>query len=204
MTPSDQTNRDRRAAQRRQQAKDAAIDASLVTRLKERDEEALSQLYDRHATTVYSVAMSILRDPGLAEDVTHDAFITLWSQPDRYDPSLGRFAPWFYRVARNRSIDIIRRHGREVIPEEPVLFDLSLSDSNPGPDESTLLSAEAELVREAVRQLPSAQRELIELAYFTGMTQAEMSDRLDIPLGTVKTRIRTGMRRLRSLLDGHD
>lgn len=136
MTSPDEPTRDRRAEQRRQQVRDAAVDAVLVTRLHQRDEDALAELYDRHATTVYSVAMSILRDPGRAEDVTHDVFITLWSHPERYDPGVGRFAPWFYRVARNRSIDVIRRQRREVYPEEPAMFDLTLPDSNPEPDEA--------------------------------------------------------------------
>jgi RNA polymerase sigma-70 factor (ECF subfamily) len=189
------------AVARQLAADDAARDASLVARVSRGEHAALGELYDCHGSTVYSIALSILRDPGRAEDVTQDVFVTLWTQPERYNPDVGRFAPWFYRVARNRSIDIIRQRRREVMPDEPAVFDLMLGASDDSPADDVVLSSEAARVRAALRELPDEQRSLIELAYFGGYTQSQMAERLDIPLGTIKTRVRTGLRRLRELLD---
>lgn len=150
---------------------------------------------------MYSVALSVLRDPKAAEDVTQDVFVTLWTQPDRFNPDIGRFAPWFYRVARNRSIDIIRQRKREVMPDEPAVFDLMLGASDDSPADDVVERSQADRVRAALRELPDEQRRLIELAYFGGLTQSQMSSHLNIPLGTIKTRVRTGLHRLRELLE---
>lgn len=190
------------ATDRRAAADAAAADRSLIARIRDGDHTALAELYDRHGKTVYSIALSILRDPGRAEDVTQDVFITLWTQPERYNPEIGRFAPWFYRVARNRAIDIIRQRRREVMPEEPAVFDLMLGASDDSPLDAAVARSQAERVRAALGELPEDERTLIELAYFGGLTQSQMAKRLDIPLGTIKTRVRTGLRRLRELLDG--
>lgn len=191
-----------RAAERRRAAEEAAHDAALVRRVSRGDHAALGELYDRHGARVYAIALAILSDASRAEDVTQDVFITLWTQPDRYDPGVGRFAPWFYRVARNRAIDVIRQRRREVMPEEPAIFDLMLGASDESPADDAILNSEAARVRAALRELPEEQRTLIELAYFSGYTQSQMADQLGIPLGTVKTRVRAGLRRLRELLDG--
>lgn len=185
-------------------AKQAAIDATLVEQVRAGSEDALAQLYDRHATTVYSIAIGLLRDQSRAEDVTHDVFITLWQHPDRYNPAVGRFAPWFYRVARNRTIDVLRQRRREVNPAESEVFEATLADSGPSPSEVILSQADAQRVRQALTRLSDDQRRLIELAYFSGMTQSEMAEKLDIPLGTVKTRVRTGLRRLRAILEAEE
>lgn len=153
---------------------------------------------------VYSIALSILREPTLAEDVAQDVFVGLWRQPERYNPALGRFAPWFYRVTRNRAIDILRQKRREFVPTQDGLFEVILADPNPSPGEVAELRSEAERVRVALGALPAELRQLIELAYFGGLTQSEMAERLGVPLGTVKTRVRTGLRRLRELLESTD
>lgn len=197
---SPESSQERTLARRRAEA-EAARDAALVEQVRRGRQEALSELYDRHATTVYSIALNVLKDPGRAEDVTHDVFLRLWTQPDRYDPSVGRFAPWFYRVARNRSIDVIRQRRRELRPEEPQVFELTLPDSAPKPDEAVVANDEADRVRAALQTLPDNQRELLELAYFSGMTQSQMAEYLNIPLGTIKTRVRTGLRHLRAILE---
>lgn len=191
-----------RAAERRRAAEEAALDAALVRRVIQGDHAALGQLYDRHGARVYAIALAILNDVGRAEDVTQDVFMTLWTQPDRYDPAVGRFAPWFYRVARNRAIDVFRQRRREIMPDEPAIFDLMIGPSGESPADDAVQNSEAARVRAALRQLPDEQRALIELAYFGGYTQTQMADQLGIPLGTVKTRVRTGLRRLRELLDG--
>lgn len=198
---SDQISRDNRAIERQHAAEEAAIDVRLVGRVSDGDHAALADLYDRHGTTVYSIALSVLKDPKSAEDVTQDVFVTLWTQPDRYNPDIGRFAPWFYRVARNRSIDIIRQRRREVMPDEPAVFDLMLGASDDSPSDDVVERSQADRVRSALRELPEEQRKLIELAYFSGLTQSQMSSELGIPLGTIKTRVRTGLRRLRDILD---
>jgi RNA polymerase sigma-70 factor, ECF subfamily len=198
---SDRGDHDARAIERRKAADDAVVDRELVARVSMGDHTALSTLYDRHGGMVYSIALSILRDPGNAEDVAQDVFITLWTQPDRYNPDIGRFAPWFYRVARNRSIDVIRQRRREVMPADAAVFDLMLGPSDDSPSDTVVERSQAERVRAALVDLPEDQRALIELAYFGGLTQSQMSDHLDIPLGTIKTRVRTGLRRLRDLLE---
>jgi RNA polymerase sigma-70 factor (ECF subfamily) len=181
---------------------DGLADPALVSRLSRGDQAALAVIYDRHASVVYSIAINVLRDPELAQDVTHDVFINLWSQPDRYNPSIGPFAPWFYRVARNRAIDVIRRRNREVQASEPQVFELTLSDNDPLPSELAVERAEAARVRAALATLPDEQRVLLELAYFGGLSQSQMAEKLDLPLGTVKTRVRTALRRLRDMLEG--
>lgn len=198
----DQSPANARAIERQTAARDAEIDARLVDRVSNGDHDALAELYDRHGATAYSIALSILHDSGRAEDVTQDVFVTLWTQPDRYNPEVGRFAPWFYRVTRNRSIDIVRQRRREVMPEEPAVFDLMLGASGDSPPDDVINRSQAERVRAALSELPEEQRTLIELAYFGGLTQSQMASRLDIPLGTIKTRVRNGLRQLRDLLNG--
>jgi RNA polymerase sigma-70 factor (ECF subfamily) len=118
-------------------------DAALVERVRHGDRAAFSTLYERHSSMVYSIALAILREPALAEDVAQDAFVALWRQPDRYNPAIGRFAPWFYRVARNRAIDIVRQKRREVFPDQDVLFEVILPDHEPGPADLAELRSEA-------------------------------------------------------------
>lgn len=202
MTKSGSTSRkSARALERREATEEAAIDRDLVARVRDGDHPALASLYDRHGSTIYSIALSILRDPARAEDVTQDVFVTLWTQPHRYDSNVGRFAPWIYRVARNRSIDIIRQRKREVMPDEPAIFDLMLGASDDSPSDTVVARSEANRVRAALRELPDEQRKLIELAYFGGLTQSQMSRQLDIPLGTIKTRVRNGLRKLREIIE---
>lgn len=183
---------------------DDSADAVLVERVRRKDRDAFDLLYERHSSMVYSIAISILRQPELAEDVAQDVFVALWRQPERYNPLLGRFAPWFYRVARNRAIDIVRQKRREIPQGEDGIFEAVLPDSDPEPADIAVLRSEATRVRVALSSLPPEQRQLIELAYFGGLTQNEMSERLNVPLGTVKTRVRTGLRRLRELLEQPD
>ena len=190
-----------RAIARQDAADNAAIDAALARRLIDGDHAALGEIYDRHGSTVYSIALSILHNPQAAEDVAQDVFVTLWNRPERYNPEIGRFAPWFYRVARNRAIDVVRQRRREVMPEDPAVFDLMLGPSEDAPASAVVERSEAQRVRSALSELPDEQRMLIELAYFGGLTQSQMANRLDIPLGTIKTRVRTGLLRLREMLN---
>jgi RNA polymerase sigma-70 factor (ECF subfamily) len=189
------------AASREAEREQGIEDAALVARLRQRDEQALAALYDRHSATVYSIALAILREPTRAEDVTQDVFLTLWTQPERFDPARGRFAPWCYRIARNRAIDLIRQRRREVQPREAAVFELMLGASGDAPEAEVVGRAEARRVRQALTALVPEQRQVVELAYFEGMTQSQMAEQLGIPLGTIKTRVRTALLRLRELLE---
>jgi len=171
-----------------------------------RDDYAFAVLYDRYADLVYSAALRVLADAQLAEDVTQDVFVRLWRRPESFISARGRFLTWFMSVTRNRAIDEIRalgrRHRREAPQPDDSESDTCLRIAAPGDD--PLIEAELhELsvrVRAAVSELPRDQRRALELAYFGGLTQQEISELSHEPLGTIKTRIRLGMQKLRRSL----
>jgi RNA polymerase sigma-70 factor, ECF subfamily len=177
-------------------------DEVLVQRLLARDAEAFARLYDRHADLVYSVALRVLADTALAEDIAQDVFLRLWRTPAAYDAGRGRFVSWLVSVARNRAVDEVRMRGRrrlrEIgehdVGEEPV--DVRAED----PQLAAQVQAERLAVRRALALLPEEQRVALELAYFSGLTQQEIAQRLNQPLGTVKTRTRLAMKKLRAVL----
>jgi RNA polymerase sigma-70 factor, ECF subfamily len=171
-------------------------DRALMRRVVERDEAALTALYDRYAPVVNGLARSILRDPALAEEATHDVFLRLWQQPSVYDPARGTFAGWLLRVARNRAIDLLRRRREE--PESTAGMEVAswIADPEPGPEEQALAGLHRDEVRRALETLTSDHRQLLELAYMTGLSQSQIAQRLDRPLGTVKSQIRAAMSRL--------
>ena len=166
--------------------------------------DALEQLYDRYSTLVYSVALRVLHDQGLAEDMTQEVFLRLWRRPRMYDPSRGRFVSWLMSVTRNRSIDEQRRRARRQREEDgdgEAIEAVQSADRFDDPAAVAALDDERTAVRRAVEQLPPAQRRVIELAYFAGLTQAEIAEQTSTPIGTVKTRVRLAMRKLRDALD---
>lgn len=179
-------------------------DEELVARVGAGDERAFEQLYDRYADLVYSVALRILADPALAQDVAQEVFLRFWRAPGRYDAGRGRFGNWLMSVTRNRAVDEVRMRGRrrqrEVAPlpvaEDPP--DGQAAD----PVLNATLAAERAAVRRALRCLPQEQRTALELAYFGGLTQQEIAELLQQPLGTVKTRTRLAMKKLRLALAG--
>ena len=152
---------------------------------------------------MYSTALRVLRDTQLAEDVSQEIFVRLWRKPQSYVAERGRFLTWLISVTRNRAVDEVRSRGRrqrhETASPEEQERELPASDSI-DPALNAQLAEQARIVRAALAELPPEQREIIELAYFGGLTQQEISDRLDQPLGTVKTRIRLGMQKLRAAL----
>ncbi len=178
-------------------------DAELVAALAANEVTALEQLYDRYSALVFSIALRVLHDHSLAEDVTQEVFLRLWRQPASFDPQRGRFISWVSSVARNRALDelrkLTRRRGAEDQTEEVVL-DLPDESRGEDPQEEAILGEERVRVRAALAELPPAQRQVIELAYFSGLTQVEIADRTGDPLGTIKTRVRLGMRKLREAL----
>jgi RNA polymerase sigma-70 factor (ECF subfamily) len=179
-------------------------DQELIEQIRhDRDQRAMAALYDRYSRPVYSLAFHMLRDPRGAEDVVQDVFLGFWQRPFTYIESRGAFGPWILRVTRNRAIDVIRKRSRERSPgsdEAAALFEERIVDPDPEPGEQVWTQAVAHQVRAAMQQLNDAQRQVIELAYFTGMTQSEMADHLGIPLGTIKTRVRTALRRLSDIM----
>jgi RNA polymerase sigma-70 factor (ECF subfamily) len=166
-----------------------------MERVRARDADAFEMLYDRYHRLVYGVAMRVLGDPVGAEDVTQAVFLKIWSTPALFHE--GNFGAWIARIARNRAFDVARSRARQETGSVP--------ESLPAADaleDTALAHLDGERVRQALTQLPPEQREPIELGFFGGITQDQIARRTGLPLGTVKTRIRTGLRRLRNLLEG--
>jgi len=180
----------------------SAKDEELMAWLATRDIEAFEALYDRYGTLVYSTALRVVGDVHLAEDISQEVFLRIWRHPDRYEPGRGRFAPWLLSVTRNGAVDAVRSRGRrrrhELVSEQPER-DLPADD---GPDPALMaeLADQRQRIRRALANLPAEQRQTIEMAYFGGYTQQEIAALLSEPLGTVKTRIRLGMQKLRVFL----
>jgi RNA polymerase sigma-70 factor, ECF subfamily len=178
------------------------VDRTLLARMAQGDGDALAQLYDRHARPVYSLAVRILRDGRDAEDVVQEVFTQAWRQASRYTATRGPAGAWLSTLTRSRAIDRLR--ARRARPERASddAAATALIDASP-PIEHQLLSAEqVARVRAALDDLPLLQRVAIELAYFEGLSHVEIADRLEQPLGTVKTRIRLAMGKLREMLGG--
>ena len=184
------------------------IDLGLLHRIAVRDETALAQLYDRHSRLAYSVIVRILRSSSDAEDVLQETFLRVWTRAETYDAVLGSPAAWLVRIARNRAIDRLRAMrvraavaGDPVVKvngEAPRLVEAATRDT---PETALQGDTMARVVRSALATLTPVQRELIEAAYFEGCTHTELSTRFALPLGTVKTRIRTGLMALRDRLE---
>lgn len=182
-------------------ARTTADDQAALERMARGDQAGLAEIYDRHGRLVYSLALRIVRDRGDAEDVTQDVFVQAWRQASRFDTTRGNVAAWLLTMARSRAIDLIRR--RRVRPQ-PGADDMVMEtkDASPAPDVQFEWVQRAEVIQEAMGALPLLQRLAIELAFFEGLTQAEIAEQLEVPLGTVKTRIRQGLLKLRDRLAG--
>ena len=185
----------------------SGVDVGLLQRIAGRDEAALAELYDRHSRLAYSVIMRILRNPSDAEDVLQETFVRVWSRADTYDALLGSPAMWLTRIARNRAIDRLRarRASGNVAVEAAVQPGAAPRSEQPATRNTpeTVLEDQtiADAVRTALASLTPAQRALIEAAFFEGYTHAELATRFGMPLGTVKTRIRTGLTAMRGRLE---
>ncbi len=180
------------------QAKRRAEDAQLLARIVDRDERAVEALYARYAGPLYSLAYQVTRAERFAQDVVQEVFVALWRDASRFDPAKGAVAPWLFSLARHKAIDLVRREAN--IRKRTADVDLELREADDDVDHETWLSYRRERVHAAIEELSPIQREALELAFFHGLTHVEVSERLDIPLGTAKTRIRSALLRLREIL----
>jgi RNA polymerase sigma-70 factor (ECF subfamily) len=172
-------------------------DLALLERIRDRDEAALLLLYDRYAGFVFTVALRIVGDRALAEEVMQDTFLRCWEGAATYRAASGRVVGWLVGIARNRAIDTLRsRQHQGRLREQHALLETSATSAH-DLDEAWALQ---QTVRDALASLPAAQRHVVELACYGGLTQVEIAQRLGEPLGTIKTRSRTALERLRQLL----
>jgi RNA polymerase sigma-70 factor (ECF subfamily) len=178
-------------------------DEELILRIAGAEQDAVRVLYARYGRLVFSIALHVLGDEPAAEEVTQDVFLRVWEKAGTYDPGKSRPATWLSRIARNRAIDMLREARARGEHLKAVQDELSEDPGrgSPGPAESMELSGQREQVREAVAALPESQRRALTLAFFQGLTHREIAERLGEPLGTVKTRIREAMRRMREQLE---
>jgi RNA polymerase sigma-70 factor (ECF subfamily) len=176
-------------------------DTALIVLIARRDEGALSVLYDRYNRLAFSLAVRIVGDRALAEEITADSFVNVWRAAGSFSAERGRFVTWLMSVVRHRAIDELRRLN--VRPEgSAVELDEALkATAHPDSvDDMFDLNRRREAVRSALAGLPGPQREVLELAYFGGLTQQEIAEKTGTPLGTVKTRMRLGLLKMREAL----
>ena len=175
-------------------------DLSLVRRIAGGDESALAALYDGWAQTVYSMVAHLLKDADGAEDVVEETFWQVWQRASSYDASRGTVRTWILTIARSRALDRLRSRKRN---REDIAADLSiLRDPAPDPSQDVESNERRILIHAALQELPEGQRRALDLAYFRGFTQSEIAESLGEPLGTIKTRMRLGMQKLRDRLAG--
>lgn len=178
-----------------------APDEELVRAVAAGAQPALAALYDRYGRRAFSLARRVCRDDNLAEDVVQEVFLAFWRDPGRFDPARGGFGTWILTLVHHKSVDAVRRESalrrRTVAAVEE---GQESGPPGPGADQGALRSMEAGQVRDALGRLPAEQREALALAYFGGYSQREVATLTGVPLGTVKSRMFSGMRRLRGVL----
>lgn len=180
-------------------------DEELVSAVAAGDESALGQLYDRYASAIFGLTLRIAGQREVAEELTQEAFLRVWRKASSFQATRGAFAPWLFGIAHNLAIDEIRRGKARPQPvydsEERPIF-ATISDESTSVEDAAWLSEQRGLIQQALDELPGEQREVLTLAYYGGLTQREIAERLGSPLGTVKTRARLGLMKLRELLGG--
>ena len=187
-----------------EQQSQAAADRELMRRVAAADDAAFSGLYRRFAPGLFSMIYEILRDQKEAEDVLQESFVQMWKKAATYDAARSGLFTWAVMISRNRAIDRLRSRQRRSRTVDAAAAELEAVPPEGGEQADALLgqSEERTRVRSALVKLPAPQREAIDLAFFGGMTQVEISDKLGTPLGTVKARIRRGLLALREVLEG--
>ncbi len=179
-------------------------DSDLVDAMAAGDVYAMEVLYDRYNRAVFSFAYRILGDREVAEDILQEVFLRAWRSARKFSEGRGAFITWLLSITHNMAIDDIRRQNRRPRKAEsadPVLMLTNVRDENPSVEEQAVLGNTRDIIRDALKTLPEAQRTAIELAYFKGLTQREIAEALDEPLGTIKTRMRLAIRKLREHLE---
>jgi RNA polymerase sigma-70 factor (ECF subfamily) len=177
-------------------------DHTALERMARGDHDALAELYDRYGRLLYSLALRILRDTGDAEDVVQDVFSQAWRQASRYESTRGNVVAWLMNLTRSRAIDRVRSRRARPQPAAGDVRAIDVPDMTEPVDEQLEVSSRAALIRAAVDELSVLQRVAIELAFYQGLTHVDIAERLELPLGTVKTRIRQGLMKLKDRLAG--
>jgi RNA polymerase sigma-70 factor (ECF subfamily) len=177
-------------------------DESLIRLIVDARAEALSELYDRYSRLVFSLALHSVGDRAAAEEITQDVFLRAWQRARQYRAERAKVSTWLTSITRHRAIDQLRRRG-----SRPEMRSVAWAEIPPeaepsinGPEESAALTMERTRVRAAIARLSVTQKQVLALAYFQGLTQSQIAETLGLPLGTVKTRIRLGMQKLREML----
>jgi len=169
-------------------------DDELIGRVRSGDEAAMAELYDRHSPVVYGVAMRVLGNAEAAEDVLQEVFLQLWKSPHAFDAARGSLGPWLAMIARNRSVDALRKRRPQVdIEDAAIAVETDFADTV---EKTQVLGR----VRGALTGIPAPQRSALEMAFFEGLTHTEIAEKTGEPIGTIKTRIRTAVLTLREAL----
>ena len=185
---------------------DEPDDLQLLERIASKDREALNVLYTRYMTPVYSLSLHMLKQPSLAEEVTQDVFLNIWLKADSFNASRGNPRSWIMSVTHHRVIDVIRSRRRSHTLTDPEGYETleRLPSSGPSVETEVAQRLDRERIMRALTTLPENQREVIMLAYYEGFSQSEMAERLAQPLGTIKTRVRLAMQKLKTALQEDD
>ena len=183
-------------------------DHQLIQRVSQVDKDALEALYIRYQTPVYSLAMYMLKHPALAEEATQDIFLNIWLKASSFNSERGQPKSWIMSVAHHKIVDVIRSRRRAIISTDPADYETLdlLPAGGPSTEARVQQTLERERIMRALETIPESQREVIMLAYFEGYSQSGMAEKLDQPLGTIKTRVRLAMQKLRTVLenDGYE
>lgn len=177
----------------------------LTARVQSGDFQAVEELYERHSRQAFGLALKILNNSEAAEDAVQDAFLRFWKQPSSYDPERGRFTTWLLSVVHNLCIDQLRRKRHNAVSlyqQETQEQILNLADEKPTVEEEVWLGIQRVAIRQALKNLSKEQQEVIELAFFKGLTHQEIATQTGQPLGTIKSRIRQGLMKLRGVMQG--
>lgn len=177
-------------------------DGALVEAIAAGERDALAELYDRYGALAYAVALRVLGDPGRAEDVVQESFVKLWRSAGQFDARRGSLRTWLITSVRNRAIDALRGRAAHERREREIPLTVPASGFGSDPWREVSEHLEQEAVREALARLPDEQRQVVELAYFGGLTQNEIATRVGVPLSTVKGRTRLALEKLHSYLEG--
>ncbi len=175
-----------------------AEESAILRRVVDRDERAVEELYHRYSGPLYSLAYQVTRSERFSQDVVQEVFIAVWKDAGRFDPSRGNVGPWLFSLARHKAIDLVRRE--QTVRKRTADVDLEFEHAPDDVGQEAWLGIRRDRVRAAIQELSPIQRESLELAFFGGLTHVEVAERLDIPLGTAKTRIRSALLRLRDIL----